>query len=85
MLRKLPQTQTIANLGRMLDLAKASGAKAAHPNARVVDASGGTILPGLTDAHGHLYGLGLALDADPSTLYRYFRGMDDLTLAILRS
>jgi lysophospholipase L1-like esterase len=27
MLRKLPQTQTIANLGRMLDLAKASGAK----------------------------------------------------------
>ncbi|WP_328869076.1 TetR/AcrR family transcriptional regulator [Streptomyces sp. NBC_00287] len=26
--------------------------------------------------------LGLALDADPSTLYRYFRGMDDLTLAI---
>src|ERR1044071_10487366 len=26
--------------------------------------------------------LGLALDADPSTLYRYFRNMDDLTLAI---
>ncbi|MGW7202132.1 TetR/AcrR family transcriptional regulator [Streptomyces sp. NPDC054837] len=26
--------------------------------------------------------LGLALDADPSSLYRYFRGMDDLTLAI---
>ncbi|MEU9126845.1 TetR/AcrR family transcriptional regulator [Kitasatospora sp. NPDC048540] len=26
--------------------------------------------------------LGLALGADPSTLYRYFRGMDDLTLAI---
>ena len=28
MLRKLPQAQTVANLGRMLDLAKASGAKA---------------------------------------------------------
>jgi len=28
MLRKLPQTQTVANLGRMLDLVKASGAKA---------------------------------------------------------
>jgi lysophospholipase L1-like esterase len=27
MLRKLPQAQTVANLGRMLDLAKASGAK----------------------------------------------------------
>ncbi|HEY8984163.1 MAG TPA: TetR/AcrR family transcriptional regulator [Streptomyces sp.] len=26
--------------------------------------------------------LGVALDCDPSTLYRYFRGMDDLTLAI---
>ena len=28
MLRKLPQAQTVTNLGRMLDLAKASGAKA---------------------------------------------------------
>ncbi|OQR61188.1 TetR family transcriptional regulator [Streptomyces maremycinicus] len=26
--------------------------------------------------------LGIALDCDPSTLYRYFRGMDELTLAI---
>lgn len=26
--------------------------------------------------------LGLALGADPSTLYRYFRGMDDLVLAV---
>ena len=33
-----------------------------HPNARVVDVAGTTILPGLTDAHGHLYGLGLSLD-----------------------
>jgi predicted amidohydrolase YtcJ len=33
-----------------------------HPNAKVVDAGNGTILPGLTDAHGHLYGLGVALD-----------------------
>ncbi|MCU1227979.1 MAG: putative secreted protein [Acidobacteria bacterium] len=33
-----------------------------HPNAHVVDATGATILPGLTDAHGHLYGLGLSLD-----------------------
>lgn len=33
-----------------------------HPKARVVDVSGTTILPGLTDAHGHLYGLGLKLD-----------------------
>jgi len=40
----------------------ASDLRAAHPNAKVVDASNATILPGLTDAHGHLYGLGLSLD-----------------------
>jgi predicted amidohydrolase YtcJ len=33
-----------------------------HRNARVIDVTGSTILPGLTDAHGHLYGLGLSLD-----------------------
>jgi predicted amidohydrolase YtcJ len=33
-----------------------------HPHARVVDTTGMTVLPGLTDAHGHLYGLGLSLD-----------------------
>ena len=36
--------------------------RAAHPSARVIDGHGATILPGLTDAHGHLYGLGLSLD-----------------------
>ena len=40
----------------------ASDLRAAHPGAKVVDASNATILPGLTDAHGHLYGLGLSLD-----------------------
>ena len=33
-----------------------------YPNARVVDVGSATIVPGLVDAHGHLYGLGLALD-----------------------
>ncbi len=36
--------------------------RAAHANAKVIDAHDATILPGLTDAHGHLYGLGLSLD-----------------------
>lgn len=36
--------------------------RAAHAGARVVDASSATIVPGLIDAHGHLYGLGLSLD-----------------------
>ncbi len=29
----------------------------AHPGARVVDAGGGVVIPGLTNAHMHLYGL----------------------------
>lgn len=36
--------------------------RAQHPSAKLVDVGGTTILPGLTDAHGHLYGLGLSLD-----------------------
>src|SRR5712692_8304774 len=33
-----------------------------YPQARVIDITGTTVVPGLTDAHGHLYGLGLSLD-----------------------
>ncbi len=33
-----------------------------YPQARVIDVTGTTVVPGLTDAHGHLYGLGLSLD-----------------------
>ncbi|MBK5258710.1 MAG: amidohydrolase [Thermoanaerobaculia bacterium] len=33
-----------------------------YPHARVIDAGTATILPGLVDAHAHLYGLGLALE-----------------------
>ena len=51
-----------ADGGVIRQIGLASDLRAAHPNAKVVDASGATILPGLTDAHGHLYGLGLALD-----------------------
>ncbi len=48
--------------GLVRELGPAEAIRAAHPNARIVDASNATILPGLTDAHGHLYGLGLSLD-----------------------
>ena len=34
----------------------------AHPGSNVIASLNATILPGLTDAHGHLYGLGVALD-----------------------
>ncbi len=48
--------------GVIRQIGLASDLRAAHPGAKVVDATNATILPGLTDAHGHLYGLGLSLD-----------------------
>ncbi|HUP45636.1 MAG TPA: amidohydrolase [Thermoanaerobaculia bacterium] len=47
--------------GLIREIGPAGSLAASHPRARVI-ATGGTILPGLTDAHAHLYGLGLALD-----------------------
>lgn len=48
--------------GRVREVGSEVEIKRAHPNATVIDARGATILPGLTDAHAHLYGLGLSLD-----------------------
>ena len=48
--------------GVIREVGPAAALQSAHPRAKVVAAADGTILPGLTDAHGHLYGLGLALD-----------------------
>ena len=47
---------------RIIAAGPANEIRVSHPNARVIDVTGATILPGLTDAHGHLYGLGLSLD-----------------------
>jgi len=48
--------------GLVHEVGPAREVRANHPFARLVDTSGATVLPGLTDAHGHLYGLGLAID-----------------------
>ncbi len=48
--------------GKIVAIGPADAIRRAHPQARVIDVSGTTVLPGLTDAHGHLYGLGLSLD-----------------------
>lgn len=47
--------------GLIREVGPAAEIRRAHPHARMVD-TGGTILPGLTDAHAHLAGLGAALD-----------------------
>jgi Predicted metal-dependent hydrolase with the TIM-barrel fold len=51
----------VAN-GRIVAAGPADSIRTAHPAARLVGLTGTTLLPGLTDAHGHLYGLGLSLD-----------------------
>jgi predicted amidohydrolase YtcJ len=48
--------------GVIRDLGPAAELQRKYPRANVLAALDATILPGLTDAHGHLYGLGVALD-----------------------
>jgi hypothetical protein len=48
--------------GLIREVGPAAELRGKHADATVVDASNATILPGLTDAHGHLYGLGMSLD-----------------------
>jgi predicted amidohydrolase YtcJ len=48
--------------GTIREVGPAAELQSKYPNANVIAAPNGTILPGLTDAHGHLYGLGVALD-----------------------
>jgi predicted amidohydrolase YtcJ len=48
--------------GVIREVGTAADIRARYSGAVVVDAAGSTILPGLTDAHAHLYGLGLSLD-----------------------
>lgn len=51
--------------GLIREVAPRDALSAAHRGAKVVDLGDATVLPGLTDAHAHLYGLGLSLDVVP--------------------
>ena len=48
--------------GRVREVGSLTEIRRAHPDARLIESPGATILPGLTDAHAHLYGLGMSLD-----------------------
>jgi predicted amidohydrolase YtcJ len=48
--------------GRVTAIGPSTEVLSRFPNAQVIDVTGATVVPGLTDAHGHLYGLGLSLD-----------------------
>lgn len=62
--KQMPQANwsVVTANGLIVAVGPADAMRAAHPKARVVDVHGTTVMPGLTDAHGHLYGLGLSLD-----------------------
>ncbi len=47
--------------GKLLALGTSATLRAAHPDAKVVDAGNAVIVPGLIDAHGHVLGHGLSL------------------------
>ena len=47
--------------GRILAVGSARELQQRYPDAKRVDASGRTVIPGLIDAHGHVMGLGYAL------------------------
>ena len=47
--------------GVIREIGPGSTMRRTHAGATIVDGTGATILPGLTDAHGHLLGLGLGL------------------------
>src|SRR5438874_4413281 len=59
-----PQTNwaVLVRDGQITAVGPADDLKRDHAGAKIVDASTATILPGLADAHAHLYGLGLSLD-----------------------
>ena len=48
--------------GRIVQIGDATAMRSQHDGAQILDYLSATLLPGLIDAHGHLYGLGLALD-----------------------
>lgn len=48
--------------GRIAAIGTLDEMKGEAPDARIVDASGQTVLPGLIDSHAHIDGLGIALD-----------------------
>lgn len=57
-----PDTAVYVEQGRIADVGPERDLRQRHARTRVVDLRGTTLIPGLTDAHAHLYGLGLSLD-----------------------
>jgi predicted amidohydrolase YtcJ len=67
--------------GRIIAVGSAAEVAAKTPNARHVDMQGRTVLPGLIDAHGHVFGLGAMLTqldlADTTSLAGALKAIGD--------
>ena len=57
-----PQASAIAVRQGMIAAVGADVSKFIGPSTRVIDAHGATMIPGLIDSHGHVQGLGAALE-----------------------
>lgn len=58
---KLSDRGIVVSDGRIVSMDSWTETRRANPELPVLDASGATVMPGLTDAHGHIEGLGQSL------------------------
>ena len=67
--------------GKIVEVGKTSDLKAKYPQAEFVDAKGGVIMPGLINAHTHIYSAlarGLAIVGNnPTNFYEVLRARAD--------
>ena len=73
----LPDGGVVTDGGRIVEVGTTSGLKAKYPQAEFVDARGGVIMPGLINAHTHIYSAlarGLSIDGYAPT--NFFEVLD---------
>ena len=74
----LPDGGVVTDGGRIVEVGTTAGLKAKYPQAEFVDARGGVIMPGLINAHTHIYSAlarGLSIDGyNPTSFYEVLDG-----------
>ena len=72
----LPDGGVVTDGGKIVEVGTTADLKAKYPQAEFVDARGGVIMPGLINAHTHIYSAlarGLSIDGyNPTSFYEYF-------------
>ena len=74
----LPDGGVVTDGGKIVEVGATADLKARYPQAEFVDARGGVIMPGLINAHTHIYSAlarGLSIDGyDPTNFYEVLDG-----------